>query len=671
MEEAGLAALVASLETEAVAKAKALHEQVSRLDQAQRELAAASKKKEEVWMEQRKKLEEEKKQALLKSDLIAKEHSAVEKSAEAIRLAGQDTAQKQLKQITELRQNLDKKTLDVDAIQRQNHDLKQRLQEAKAAAEEALKTSASSTKKANDNAAALAAAVEKNKELQQKANESQALRDAEHVRLLSEKQQAAQATAQAAKSKQALEEQLVSLKAKLAKQTQELEAAKENLKRQQREASEAAHRAEQDSARRGSVQSELETAREQLRVNKNVIAELQDKVAGLEKAVSAQASQEQSRTSELSSKDFQVADLQAQLREAVSDRDKLNGERLALKKEAESLRKEKAVLLVGPCARCKDKQLVQKENEPVLAPTSGGVHPPPRTFTPRQESKDVKGPKLVGVGMRLTDEFPHTVAEFVRGGAAKRSGLIQVGDHLLAVDGRDIQKLPISEIAAMIVGQVRVSYLLRACASSPRACGVVRDVSCAFFPLAGRKRVAPGFQAGGREVRGEPCARHLSRIVWECRSDTCVDPPAGRVWRGDIAVGKTKMGKALSSYSTECDRRRANRFQHSFRPGSTTHTPGHLALELHTNLTDQTQNDVGKHSRPAWQLANLTSRPGPRNHLPLACLTVSCTSVSTNSPRPWRAGAARLVLATWPLLPPQWHLPACKSATQQGLQPRR
>ena len=91
------------------------------------------------------------------------------------------------------------------------------------------------------------------------------------------------------------------------------------------------------------------------------------------------------------------------------------------------------------------------------APTSGtGVHPTARTFTPRQESKDVKGPKLVGVGMRLTDEFPHTVAEFVRGGAAKRSCLIQVGDHLLAVDGRDIQKLPISEIAAMIVGQVRV-----------------------------------------------------------------------------------------------------------------------------------------------------------------------------------------------------------------------
>ena len=457
MEEAGLAALVASLETEAVAKAKALHEQVSRLDQAQRELAAAGKKKEEAWTEQRKKLEEDKKQALLKSDLIAKEHSAVEKSAEALRLSGQDTAQKQLKQITELRQNLDKKTLDADAIQRQNHDLKQRLQEAKTAAEEALKTSAASAKKANDNAAALAAAVEKNKELQQKANELQALRDAEHVRLLSEKQQAAQAAAQAAKSKHALEEQLVSLKAKLAKQTQELEAAKENLKRQQRQATEATHRAEQDSARRGSVQSELETAREQLRVNKNVIAELQDKVAGLEKAVSTQASQEQSRTSELSSKDSQVADLQAQLREAVSDRDKLNGERLALKKEAESLRKEKAVLLVGPCARCKDKQLVQKENEPVSAPTSGtGVHPTARTFTPRQESRDVKGPKLVGVGMRLTDEFPHTVAEFVRGGAAKRSGLIQVGDHLLAVDGRDIQKLPISEIAAMIVGQVRV-----------------------------------------------------------------------------------------------------------------------------------------------------------------------------------------------------------------------
>ena len=119
------------------------------------------------------------------------------------------------------------------------------------------------------------------------------------------------------------------------------------------------------------------------------------------------------------------------------------------------------------------------------------------------------------------------------------------------------------------------------------------------------------------------------------------------------------------------DRRRVNRVQHSFRPGSTTHPPRHLALELHTNLTDKTQNNVSKHSRPTWQLASLASRPGPRNHPSLACLTVSCTSVSTNSPRPWRAGAARLVLATWPLLPLQWHLPACKSATQQELRPRR
>ena len=61
-------------------------------------------------------------------------------------------------------------------------------------------------------------------------------------------------------------------------------------------------------------------------------------------------------------------------------------------------------------------------------------------------------PKLVGVGVRLTDLFPHCVAEFVRGGPAHHSGKIQVGDHLLAVDGEDIQKLAIAQIAAKIVG---------------------------------------------------------------------------------------------------------------------------------------------------------------------------------------------------------------------------
>jgi len=88
------------------------------------------------------------------------------------------------------------------------------------------------------------------------------------------------------------------------------------------------------------------------------------------------------------------------------------------------------------------------------------VPPLPTSSTKKEHKEPAKtpltarsaAPKLVGVGVRLTDLYPHCVAEFVRGGPAHKSGKIQVGDHLLAVDGEDIQKLAIAQIAAKIVG---------------------------------------------------------------------------------------------------------------------------------------------------------------------------------------------------------------------------
>jgi C-terminal processing protease CtpA/Prc len=101
---------------------------------------------------------------------------------------------------------------------------------------------------------------------------------------------------------------------------------------------------------------------------------------------------------------------------------------------------------------------------PLLAPSTKPASLP-RTLTPAasprgKENKETSKPplsargppKLVGVGVRLTDNFPHCVAEFVRDGPAHRCGQIEPGDHLLEVDGEDIQKLPIAQIAAKIVG---------------------------------------------------------------------------------------------------------------------------------------------------------------------------------------------------------------------------
>jgi len=60
--------------------------------------------------------------------------------------------------------------------------------------------------------------------------------------------------------------------------------------------------------------------------------------------------------------------------------------------------------------------------------------------------------KLVGIGMRITEDAPHRVTELVPGGAAFRSGSIAVGDHILEVAGEDTTHHPISEIRNFILG---------------------------------------------------------------------------------------------------------------------------------------------------------------------------------------------------------------------------
>ena len=117
-------------------------------------------------------------------------------------------------------------------------------------------------------------------------------------------------------------------------------------------------------------------------------------------------------------------------------------------------------LSAGPCNRCKG-----KDPGSMLPPLAPSTKPPPspRVTAPSPRGKENQetpraplsargAPKLVGVGVRLTDNSPHCVAEFVRDGPAHRCGKIQAGDHLLEVDGEDIQTLPIAQIAAKIVG---------------------------------------------------------------------------------------------------------------------------------------------------------------------------------------------------------------------------
>ena len=69
-----------------------------------------------------------------------------------------------------------------------------------------------------------------------------------------------------------------------------------------------------------------------------------------------------------------------------------------------------------------------------------------------------RAPKLVGIGMRITDEPPHRVTEIIAGGAAHQSGEIAVGDYILEVGHMDVSHHPIELIRKNILGPAG-SYL--------------------------------------------------------------------------------------------------------------------------------------------------------------------------------------------------------------------
>jgi len=66
--------------------------------------------------------------------------------------------------------------------------------------------------------------------------------------------------------------------------------------------------------------------------------------------------------------------------------------------------------------------------------------------------------KMVGIGIRITDEPPHRVTEIVAGGAAYQSGELSVGDYILQVGHMDVSTHPIETIRKNILGPAG-SYL--------------------------------------------------------------------------------------------------------------------------------------------------------------------------------------------------------------------
>jgi len=77
----------------------------------------------------------------------------------------------------------------------------------------------------------------------------------------------------------------------------------------------------------------------------------------------------------------------------------------------------------------------------------------------RATAKANRVPKS-GVGMLLTDARPHPVASLVQGAPAALSGMIEMGDVLWEIDGRAVDKQPLSAIKTLLLGEPNTQVCL-------------------------------------------------------------------------------------------------------------------------------------------------------------------------------------------------------------------
>jgi C-terminal processing protease CtpA/Prc len=98
-------------------------------------------------------------------------------------------------------------------------------------------------------------------------------------------------------------------------------------------------------------------------------------------------------------------------------------------------------------------QTSERESAAEIARLNAEIHRLKSLLNQQQQA-----PKLVGIGMRITNDPPHRVTEIVAGGAAYQSGEIAVGDYILQVGNMDIRHYPIEQILKNILGPAG-SYL--------------------------------------------------------------------------------------------------------------------------------------------------------------------------------------------------------------------
>jgi hypothetical protein len=114
--------------------------------------------------------------------------------------------------------------------------------------------------------------------------------------------------------------------------------------------------------------------------------------------------------------------------------------------------------------RMLEERLQTSEREPAPAPAPAVLLPVSASEDARLNAEmrprslpvfdhQQKAPKMVGIGMRITDEKPHRVTEIVAGGAAYQSGEIAVGDYILEVGRMVVSQHSIETIRKNVLGQ--------------------------------------------------------------------------------------------------------------------------------------------------------------------------------------------------------------------------
>jgi hypothetical protein len=179
-------------------------------------------------------------------------------------------------------------------------------------------------------------------------------------------------------------------------------------------------------------------------------------------------------------------------------------------------------------------------------------------------------------------EAPYTITALIAAGAAEKSGLLAVGERIVAVDATAVARLQVENVTALIRGSPDTPVTLTI---APAEVGVPPcDTAPARTPVSRKLgRVRSLKSRSPKEV-----SALVDRLIM-ARPDLAVDAPQGLLQRAGVSTNLTKMlGIYVYMYMytlTHTYARASARAHTHTRTHARTHTHTHTCMHMHVYVS--------------------------------------------------------------------------------------